>query len=48
MNKPCSTLGLAQVSGLCQDKKLSIEELHVEEGRLDELFREITKTDSDD
>ena len=37
-----------QVSGLCQDKKLSIEELHVEEGRLDELFREITKTDSDD
>jgi ABC-2 type transport system ATP-binding protein len=37
-----------QVSGVCQDKKLSVEELHVEEGRLDELFREITKTDSED
>ncbi len=37
-----------QVSGLCQDKQLSVGELHVEEGRLDELFREITKTDSDD
>jgi len=37
-----------QVSGVCQDKKLTVEELHVEEGRLDELFREITKTDSED
>ncbi|MBP84347.1 MAG: ABC transporter ATP-binding protein [Verrucomicrobiales bacterium] len=37
-----------QVSGVCQDKNLSVEELHVEEGRLDELFREITKTDSED
>jgi ABC-2 type transport system ATP-binding protein len=35
------------VSTLCQDKKLSIEELRVEEGRLDELFREITKTDDE-
>lgn len=37
-----------QVSGVCQDKKLSVEEIHIEEGRLDELFREITKTDSED
>lgn len=35
------------VSALCHDKKLKIEELRVEEGRLDELFREITKTDDE-
>lgn len=36
------------VSDLCQTKKLTISELRVEEGRLDELFREITKTDDQD
>ena len=36
------------VSDLCQEKKLTINELRVEEGRLDELFREITKTDDED
>jgi ABC-2 type transport system ATP-binding protein len=35
------------VFGVCKDKNLSIEELRVEEGRLDLLFREITKSDSD-
>lgn len=33
---------------LCKDKNLNVQELRVEEGRLDELFREITKTDSED
>tara|TARA_R110002096_G_scaffold85802_20_gene197906 strand:- start:1196 stop:2146 length:951 start_codon:yes stop_codon:yes gene_type:complete len=37
-----------EVSKICKDKNLTVEELHVEEGRLDELFREITKTDSED
>jgi len=35
------------VSGVCKDKNLTVEEIHVEEGRLDELFREITKTDNE-
>ena len=39
-------LGTA-VFGLCKDKNLVIHELKVEEGRLDQLFREITKTDSE-
>ncbi len=33
---------------LCKDKGLEIQELRVEQGRLDELFREITKSDSED
>ncbi len=37
----------AAVSGLCKDKNLTLHELRVEEGRLDLLFREITKTDAD-
>ncbi|MDF1860091.1 MAG: ATP-binding cassette domain-containing protein [Verrucomicrobiales bacterium] len=40
-------LGTA-ISKLCKDKNLTVEELHVEQGRLDELFREITKTDLED
>jgi hypothetical protein len=36
------------VAKLCKDKALTVEELHVEQGRLDELFREITKTDLED
>lgn len=32
---------------LCRDKNLTVHELKVEEGRLDILFREITKTDAD-
>lgn len=35
------------VGSVCKDKNLTIEELRVEEGRLDELFREITKTDNE-
>lgn len=38
----------AAVGKLCKEKNLTVEELHVEEGRLDELFREITKTDDQD
>jgi ABC-2 type transport system ATP-binding protein len=38
----------AAVAKLCKDKALTVEELHVEQGRLDELFREITKTDLED
>ena len=30
------------------DKGLTVHELHVQEGRLDELFREITRTDTED
>lgn len=37
----------AAVSGLCREKNLTIHELKVEEGRLDILFREITKTDAE-
>jgi ABC-2 type transport system ATP-binding protein len=37
----------AAVSGLCREKNLAIHELRVEEGRLDILFREITKTDAE-
>ncbi|MEM9284013.1 MAG: ATP-binding cassette domain-containing protein [Verrucomicrobiota bacterium] len=37
-----------EVSELCKTKNLVVEELRVEEGRLDELFREITKTDQED
>ena len=33
---------------LAIDKGLTIHELHVREGRLDELFREITRTDTED
>lgn len=33
---------------LAVDKGLTIHELHVREGRLDELFREITRTDTED
>lgn len=42
-----SGLGAA-VARLCKEKNLTVEELRVEEGRLDELFREITKTDDQD
>lgn len=37
----------AAVFGMCKEKNLSVEELRVEEGRLDLLFREITKTDAE-
>lgn len=37
----------AAVFGVCKDKNLSVEELRIEEGRLDLLFREITKKDAD-
>ncbi|MDF1823031.1 MAG: ATP-binding cassette domain-containing protein [Verrucomicrobiales bacterium] len=33
---------------LCKDKDLTVSELRIDQGRLDELFREITKTDSED
>ncbi|MAS94095.1 MAG: ABC transporter ATP-binding protein [Verrucomicrobiales bacterium] len=36
------------IYSLCKEKNLTIEELRVEEGRLDDLFREITKTDAED
>ncbi|MEX2580379.1 MAG: ATP-binding cassette domain-containing protein [Verrucomicrobiales bacterium] len=36
------------VFAVCKDKNLTVEELRVEEGRLDELFREITKSDYED
>ncbi|MDF1656800.1 MAG: ATP-binding cassette domain-containing protein [Verrucomicrobiales bacterium] len=32
---------------LCKEKDLNVSELRIDEGRLDELFREITKTDSE-
>jgi len=35
------------VAELCRKKNLEISELHIEEGRLDELFREITTTDDE-
>lgn len=38
----------AEVYNLCRDKDYTVEELRVEEGRLDELFREITKSDNED
>lgn len=38
----------ADVFAVCKDKNLTVEELRVEEGRLDELFREITKSDYED
>ena len=37
----------AAVFSVCKDKNLSVDELKVEEGRLDLLFREITKTDAE-
>lgn len=37
----------AEVYTLCREKNLNVHELRVEEGRLDILFREITKSDSD-
>jgi len=33
---------------LCSEKNLTVEELRVDEGRLDHLFREITKSDRED
>lgn len=36
------------VGKLCKEKGLTVAELHVEQGRLDELFREITKSDNED
>ena len=33
---------------MAASKELTVDELKVEEGRLDELFREITKTDVED
>ncbi len=36
------------VFGVCKDKNLTVEELRIEEGRLDDLFREITKSDNED
>lgn len=33
------------IYGLAKEKSLKLQELHVEEGRLDDLFREITKRD---
>ncbi|NNE91314.1 MAG: ATP-binding cassette domain-containing protein [Verrucomicrobiales bacterium] len=38
----------AAVFGMATAKNLTVEELRVEEGRLDELFREITRTDTED
>lgn len=35
------------VYSLCRDKNLTVHELQVEEGRLDLLFREVTKTDAE-
>ncbi|NRB43732.1 MAG: ATP-binding cassette domain-containing protein [Verrucomicrobiales bacterium] len=35
------------IFNLCKEKGLLLEELRVEEGRLDEVFREITKTDTE-
>jgi ABC-2 type transport system ATP-binding protein len=40
------TLGV-EISGLCKEKNLAVHELKVEEGRLDLLFREITKKDAE-
>jgi len=37
----------AAVFGLCKDKSLTVHELKVEEGRLDLLFREITKKETE-
>lgn len=37
----------AAVYGVCKEKNLTVHELKVEEGRLDLLFREITKKDAD-
>ena len=37
----------AAVYGVCKDKNLTVHELKVEEGRLDLLFREITKKDAE-
>lgn len=43
------TTGLSgEVYRVCKDKNLDVEELRVEEGRLDVLFREITKSDNED
>jgi len=36
------------VFGMCKEKNLTVDELRVEEGRLDDLFREITKSDNED
>ena len=35
------------IFNLCKEKGLLLEELRVEEGRLDDVFREITKTDTE-
>ena len=35
------------IYNLCREKNLNVSELRIDEGRLDELFREITKTDSE-
>jgi ABC-2 type transport system ATP-binding protein len=37
----------AEIFGLCKEKNLTVHELKVEEGRLDLLFREITKKDAE-
>lgn len=38
----------AVIFSLCKDKNLVVQELRIEEGRLDDLFREITKSDNED
>lgn len=38
----------AAIFQVCKAKNLTVEELHREKGRLDELFREITKSDQED
>ena len=35
-----------EIFNLCKDKQLVLEELHVEQGRLDDVFREITVADT--
>jgi ABC-2 type transport system ATP-binding protein len=36
----------ASIASLCQTEKWRLEELHTEEGRLDEVFRSITSFDT--
>ena len=44
-SKPSASISEA-IFNLCKDRGWSLEELHVEEGRLDEVFREITVADT--
>jgi ABC-2 type transport system ATP-binding protein len=38
----------AAIAKLCKEKGLTINELNIDSGRLDDLFREITKSDRED